>query len=72
MEKKWWKESIVYQIYPRSYKDTNNDGIGDLLGIIENLDYIKDLGINVTYKEYPVGHGVAPQNFYDFKNWLQQ
>lgn len=42
MNKKWWKESIVYQIYPRSYKDTNNDGIGDLLGIIENLDYIKD------------------------------
>ena len=34
MEKKWWKESIVYQIYPRSYKDTNNDSIGDLLGII--------------------------------------
>ena len=49
MDKKWWKESIVYQIYPRSYKDTNNDGIGDLHGIMDKLDYIKDLGVNVIW-----------------------
>ena len=44
ISKTWWKEAIVYQIYPRSFKDTNGDGIGDLKGIIEELDYIKSLG----------------------------
>lgn len=48
MEKKaWWKESVVYQIYPRSFNDSNGDGIGDLKGIIEKLDYVKDLGVDV-------------------------
>jgi len=42
-ERKWWKEAIVYQIYPRSFKDNNGDGIGDLKGIISKLDYIKNL-----------------------------
>ena len=45
---KWWKEAIVYQIYPRSFKDSNGDGIGDLQGIISKLDYIQGLGINVV------------------------
>lgn len=45
----WWKKEIVYQIYPRSFKDSNGDGIGDLNGIIEKLDYIKDLGIKVVW-----------------------
>lgn len=49
MERKWWKESVVYQIYPRSFKDSNGDGIGDLNGIIEKLDYIKELGANVIW-----------------------
>lgn len=49
MNKTWWKESVVYQIYPRSFKDSNGDGIGDLRGIIEKLDYLKDLGINVVW-----------------------
>ncbi|HPL82190.1 MAG TPA: alpha-amylase family glycosyl hydrolase, partial [Anaerolineaceae bacterium] len=51
MEKKrlWWKDGIIYQIYPRSYKDSNADGIGDLAGIIDSLDYIKDLGVDAIW-----------------------
>jgi oligo-1,6-glucosidase len=49
LNKKWWKEKVVYQIYPRSFKDANDDGIGDLRGIIEKLDYIKNLGIDVVW-----------------------
>ena len=45
MKKSWWKESVIYQIYPRSFKDSNGDGIGDINGIIEKLDYLKELGI---------------------------
>ncbi|WP_309333920.1 alpha-amylase family glycosyl hydrolase, partial [Bacillus anthracis] len=49
MEKQWWKESVVYQIYPRSFMDSNGDGIGDLRGIISKLDYLKELGIDVIW-----------------------
>ena len=48
MDKKWWKEAVVYQIYPRSFMDSNGDGIGDLNGITSRLDYLKDLGVPVT------------------------
>src|ERR1041384_2945475 len=48
-DKKWWKEAIVYQVYPRSFKDSNGDGIGDLKGIIEKLDYLQSLGINTIW-----------------------
>lgn len=46
---KWWQNSIAYQVYPRSFQDTNNDGIGDIGGIIERLDYLKSLGINILW-----------------------
>ena len=48
MEKKWWKESVVYQIYPKSFKDSNGDGVGDIRGIIQKLDYLKELGVNAV------------------------
>jgi len=47
MEEKWWQSSVVYQIYPRSFYDSNQDGIGDIPGIIEKLDYLAELGIDV-------------------------
>ena len=47
--RKWWKEAVVYQIYPRSFKDSNGDGIGDLNGITSKLDYIKGLGADVVW-----------------------
>ena len=49
MDKKWWKESVVYQIYPRSFCDSNGDGIGDLRGIISKLDYLEELGVDVRW-----------------------
>ena len=49
MNEKWWKNAVVYQIYPRSFKDSNGDGIGDLQGIYEKLDYLAELGINVIW-----------------------
>ena len=49
IKRNWWKEVVVYQLYPRSFKDTNGDGIGDLKGIIEKLDYIKSLGVDVVW-----------------------
>src|SRR5436190_9459855 len=49
MPDQWWKSSVVYQVYPRSFKDSNGDGIGDLRGIIQKLDYLKELGIDVVW-----------------------
>ncbi len=45
----WWRGGIIYQIYPRSFQDSNNDGIGDLQGIISRLDYIADLGVDAVW-----------------------
>ena len=45
MKRKWWHDKVAYQIYPKSFYDTNGDGIGDLRGVISKLDYLKDLGI---------------------------
>lgn len=49
MKRQWWKEAVVYQIYPRSFMDSNGDGIGDLQGIISKLDYLQTLGIDVIW-----------------------
>ena len=49
MKKRWWHEKVAYQIYPKSFKDSNGDGIGDLRGIIEKLDYLKELGIDIVW-----------------------
>lgn len=68
MTKKWWKESIVYQIYPQSFKDTNGDGIGDINGIIEKLDYLKDLGVNVLWLS-PVCQSPLDDNGYDVSDY---
>jgi alpha-glucosidase len=48
-EKLWWKEGVVYQIYPASFKDSNGDGLGDIPGIISKVDYLKDLGIDIVW-----------------------
>ena len=46
---KWWQKAVVYQIYPRSFQDSNGDGIGDINGIIQRLDYLQDLGIELIW-----------------------
>ena len=55
MSKAWWKSSVIYQIYPRSFADSNGDGIGDLNGITAHLDYLKELGVDVIKVPYS-GH----------------
>ena len=67
-EKKWWKEAVVYQIYPRSFKDANGDGIGDLQGIISELDYLKDLGIDVLWLS-PFYKSPNADNGYDISDY---
>jgi len=68
MAKTWWKESVVYQIYPRSFMDSNGDGIGDLQGIISKLDYLKELGINVVWLS-PVYKSPNDDNGYDISDY---
>ena len=68
MEKNWWKEAVVYQIYPRSFKDSNNDGIGDLQGIIQKLDYLDKLGIDVIWLN-PIYESPNDDNGYDISNY---
>ena len=66
--KNWWKNSVVYQIYPRSFKDSNGDGFGDLQGIIEKLDYLKELGIDVIWLS-PVFDSPQDDNGYDIRDY---
>lgn len=64
----WWKEAVVYQIYPRSFKDSNGDGIGDLNGIREKLDYLKDLGVDVLWLN-PIYQSPNVDNGYDISDY---
>lgn len=67
-DQKWWKEAVVYQIYPRSFKDSNGDGVGDLKGIISKLDYLKSLGINVIWLN-PIYASPNDDNGYDISDY---
>ncbi|PEP54153.1 glucohydrolase [Bacillus wiedmannii] len=68
MKKTWWKEAVAYQIYPRSFMDSNGDGIGDLQGIIAKLDYLKDLGIDVIWI-CPMYKSPNDDNGYDISDY---
>ena len=68
MDKKWWKESVVYQIYPRSFCDSNGDGIGDLRGIISKLDYLERLGVDVLWLS-PIYKSPNDDNGYDISDY---
>jgi len=68
INKTWWKEAVVYQIYPRSFKDTDGDGVGDLKGIIQKLDYIKSLGIDVVWLN-PIYGSPNADNGYDISDY---
>ena len=68
-EKDWYKDLVIYQIYPRSFKDGNNDGIGDLKGMIEKLDYLQELGINAVWMS-PVYASPNVDNGYDISDYF--
>lgn len=68
LEKKWWHDAVVYQIYPRSFHDANHDGIGDLAGIIGKLDYLQQLGINLIWLS-PVYKSPMHDNGYDISDY---
>src|SRR4051812_39301645 len=66
--RKWWKEAVVYQIYPRSFKDSDGDGVGDLKGIISKLDYIQSLGVDVVWLN-PIFASPNDDNGYDISDY---
>lgn len=68
IEKKWWKEAVFYQIYPRSFKDSDGDGIGDIRGIIEKLDYLKELGVDAVWCS-PMYDSPNDDNGYDIRDY---
>lgn len=68
IERKWWKEAVIYQVYPRSFQDSNDDGIGDIRGLISKLDYLKDLGIDVIWLG-PVYKSPNDDNGYDISDY---
>ena len=68
IDKKWWKEAIVYQIYPRSFQDTDGDGVGDLQGIINRLDYVKNLGVTAVWLN-PIYSSPNDDNGYDVSDY---
>lgn len=68
MEEKWWQQAVVYQVYPGSFQDTNNDGIGDIRGLIERLKYIQSLGANVIWLN-PIFQSPQVDNGYDVSDY---
>ena len=66
----WWKEGVIYQIYPRSFMDSNNDGNGDLRGIISKLDYLADLGVAGLWLS-PIYASPMKDNGYDVSNYFE-
>ncbi|AFH65859.1 alpha-glucosidase [Paenibacillus caseinilyticus] len=69
MERRWWKESVVYQVYPRSFMDSNGDGIGDLRGLVDRLDYIRELGADVIWLS-PIYQSPNKDNGYDISDYF--
>ncbi|MBS1543335.1 MAG: alpha-glucosidase, partial [Bacteroidetes bacterium] len=67
-EKAWWKEAIVYQLYPRSFKDSDGDGVGDLKGVISELDYIQSLGVTAVWFN-PIFTSPNDDNGYDVSDY---
>jgi alpha-glucosidase len=70
MEKKWWQKEVIYQIYPKSFYDSNNDGIGDIKGITEKLDYLQSLGIMMVWI-CPIYKSPMADNGYDVSDYYQ-
>ena len=68
MKNKWCKSAVIYQIYPRSFQDTNGDGIGDIPGILSRLDYLENLGINAIWLS-PVYESPNDDNGYDISDY---
>jgi len=68
LKRNWWKEAVAYQIYPRSFYDANGDGIGDIQGIIDKLDYLKDLGVDVIWI-CPMYKSPNDDNGYDISDY---
>ena len=68
MDNKWWQSAVIYQIYPKSFQDSNGDGIGDLQGIIQRLDYLERLGIDAIWLS-PVCTSPQKDNGYDISNY---
>ena len=66
--RKWWETSVIYQIYPRSFYDSNGDGIGDIQGIIQKLDYLEKLGIDAVWLS-PVYKSPQDDNGYDISDY---
>ena len=64
----WWKEAVVYQIYPKSFVDSDGDGVGDLQGLIDRLDYVASLGVDVIWLN-PVYESPQADNGYDISDY---
>ena len=70
VKRKWWQEEVIYQIYPRSFCDSNGDGIGDLKGITSKLDYLKDLGVTMLWI-CPCYQSPMDDNGYDISDYMK-